>query len=168
MLSYFLKICFVVSQNSACKVREYFRNRSFYEATKKNMAEIERARREREREREREAPQSQWESQLNMAQQSRRFVKHLQLIFRTHLVGSVVSDNTEFVFRSPVKSSYLSLLLIPQIACGPTQPSVYFLPLSPTTQVHMLQSAGTIARRRAYTNFIDAFAQFVKRLLSSS
>jgi hypothetical protein len=65
-----------------------------------------------------------------MMEQSRHFVKQLQLIFRTHPVGSVakcltyVSDNTEAVFRFPVKSSYLSLPLSPHIACGPTQPSV--------------------------------------------
>jgi len=96
-------------------------------------------------------------------------------------------DNTEVVFRSPVKSSFLSLLLSSQTACCPTQPSVQSLPLSATTQVHTSQSAGNITcwptepsvqslplsattqvhtsqsagnitHRRSYTNFVDLFA----------
>jgi hypothetical protein len=48
-------------------------------------------------------------------------------------------DNTQVVFLFPVKSSYLSLPLNPHIPCWPTQPSVQFLPLSPTTPVHTSQ-----------------------------
>ena len=70
--------------------------------------------------------------------------------------------------RFPVKSSYLSLPLTPHISCSPTQPSVQFLPLSPTTPVHTSQSAHNIDYRRSYTNFVDTFANLQKRLLASS
>ena len=128
--------------------------------------------RERERERERNATKS--ESQLNMEQRIRHFLKQLQLILRTHPVGSVgkcstyVLYNTQVLFLSPVKSSYLSLPLTPHISCSPTQPSVQFLPLSPTTPVHTSQSAHNIAYRRSYTNSVDTFDNVQKRLLALS
>jgi len=167
VLSFFLKICFRLNQNTAWKVRKYFWNRSFYETTDNYGAEWERERetdrqtesqKDKQTDRQRVAPQSQWEFQLNMAQQSRHFVRQLQ-----HLNGSVgkcltsVSDNTEVVFRSPVKSSYLSLILSPQTACGPTQAFCLFL----TVVSHYADTYVTVSRHHCPWKFIHEFRRHI-------
>jgi hypothetical protein len=58
---------------------------------------------------------------------------------------------------------YLSLPLNSHIACRPTQPTVQFSPLSPTTQLHTSQSAV----QHCTLTFIDEFCRLIRQISES-
>jgi hypothetical protein len=80
---------------------------------------------------------------------------------------NLCSDNTNIVFRFPVKSSYLSLPLSPPnslLAHTAFCSIVTAFPHYAGTYV----TAHNIAHRRSYTHFVDTFGNWQKRLLASS